>query len=579
MRELGEEESRADLLYYVRHNPCIPDISLIPDTALLVDPAVGGATNIPVQLNKIVKDEKLQKEFDGAMEKELLSWMSLKVLGPRVLKPVQRWVLSMKDKGGVRIPKARLVVMGCFDHREEIESYAPTPSYASQHVVAIFGLTRKLSMAYSDVHTAFLQADLPRDLNLFVRLPDILPPSAATYGFHSGGVYPLLKAAYGLVDSMRLYGSKMDSVSENLGWTMLEDCIYCDVKKDALANPLGANDEIIKNNSKPMACMKGQSARFAVSRFVDDLVCWAKDPVKILSQISKFVDMDAPTTVSDGTSVKLLGLELQKQGHSLFLRQQNYLQPLVESFKRKGKRSLKLVIGDFDPPREEEISLDLVKEYQRGIGRIAWSIATQPKYAVVFSVLSRYSTKPSAALLRVLYTTLVHIYEDASDGLHFERLKTKTPILRIWSDGAYSELHKQARSGGVFQLIDADTDIKSRINIFSWFSKQEKRKVASSTGAELIALSRALKAGHKLGKLIVCLFGEIKIEVKIDSEPLYHQLSSGKSTAEPRLQGLLEYDKQEIAELGATVEVVRTDLELADSLTKIKLINSRVCDV
>eukprot|EP00919_Chromeraceae_sp_WS-2016_P022015 GHVR01052341.1.p1 GENE.GHVR01052341.1~~GHVR01052341.1.p1 ORF type:complete len:206 (+),score=21.98 GHVR01052341.1:561-1178(+) len=200
-------------------------------------------------------------------------------------------------------------------------------------------------------------------------------------------------------------------------------------------------------------------------------------------------------------------------------------------------------------------------------------------YIVVFSVLSRYSTKPSAALLRVLYTTLVHIYEDAYNGLHFVRLETTKPTLRIWSDGAYSEIHKQARSGGVFQLIDANTDISSRINIFSWFSKQEKRKVASSTGAELIALSRALKAGHKLGKLIVCLFGEIKIEVKIDSEPLYHQLSSGKSTAEPRLQGLLEYDKQEIAELGATVEVVRTDLELADSLTKIKLINSRVCDV
>eukprot|EP00919_Chromeraceae_sp_WS-2016_P070672 GHVR01167508.1.p1 GENE.GHVR01167508.1~~GHVR01167508.1.p1 ORF type:complete len:112 (-),score=19.12 GHVR01167508.1:378-713(-) len=72
--------SLVNLLNFIKQNPCVPDGSLIHN-AFLVDPLSGGATNLPIQLKDVVKDEKLIKEFHVAMGKEVESWVKKEGIG------------------------------------------------------------------------------------------------------------------------------------------------------------------------------------------------------------------------------------------------------------------------------------------------------------------------------------------------------------------------------------------------------------------------------------------------------------------------------------------------------------------
>eukprot|EP00919_Chromeraceae_sp_WS-2016_P012367 GHVR01028873.1.p2 GENE.GHVR01028873.1~~GHVR01028873.1.p2 ORF type:complete len:225 (-),score=39.14 GHVR01028873.1:44-718(-) len=154
------------------------------------------------------------------------------------------------------------------------------------------------------------------------------------------------------------------------------------------------------------------------------------------------------------------------------------------------------------------------------------------------------------------------------------------PLLRLWSDASFRRTTLDTRLGYEVQLLDAhthkwescDTKTLTQTNLIGWKSSLFKRKVASTTSAELCALMAAVKQTFLYKSVVEKLWNcECAVEFIIDCDPLYQQLRSKKSKAEPSFQGELDYVVQEIDRLNATIYWTDTHTMQADRLTKLKL--------
>ena len=105
-------------------------------------------------------------------------------------------------------------------------------------------------------------------------------------------------------------------------------------------------------------------------------------------------------------------------------------------------------------------------------------------------------------------------------------------MLAMWVDAAYSVKDCSGRLGYECQLLD-QTDFTKDLaklpshNMFAWRSMKIKRKVASSTAAELLALKEGIEVVPLYSDLVKELWGVTPREVYItDSQPLLAWLAS-----------------------------------------------------
>eukprot|EP00919_Chromeraceae_sp_WS-2016_P015748 GHVR01037317.1.p1 GENE.GHVR01037317.1~~GHVR01037317.1.p1 ORF type:complete len:117 (+),score=2.15 GHVR01037317.1:186-536(+) len=102
-----------------------------------------------------------------------------------------------------------------------------------------------------------------------------------------------------------------------------------------------------------------------------------------------------------------------------------------------------------------------------------------------FSDLSKYSDKPTSSKLRTLKTVLYQL------AMNEKGILLSTKEIRVWTDASYDLALHTGRTGYLIQLVDSDTNQESTINSIAWKSKAIKRKVSSTTAAELFALLQA----------------------------------------------------------------------------------------
>eukprot|EP00919_Chromeraceae_sp_WS-2016_P015747 GHVR01037316.1.p1 GENE.GHVR01037316.1~~GHVR01037316.1.p1 ORF type:complete len:124 (+),score=4.48 GHVR01037316.1:209-580(+) len=109
-----------------------------------------------------------------------------------------------------------------------------------------------------------------------------------------------------------------------------------------------------------------------------------------------------------------------------------------------------------------------------------------------FSDLSKYSDKPTSSKLRTLKTVLYQLAMNEK-GLLLSKLSLDegSAEIRVWTDASYDLALHTGRTGYLIQLVDSDTNQESTINSIAWKSKAIKRKVSSTTAAELFALLQA----------------------------------------------------------------------------------------
>ena len=146
-----------------------------------------------------------------------------------------------------------------------------------------------------------------------------------------------------------------------------------------------------------------------------------------------------------------------------------------------------------------------------------------------------------------------------------------------WVYGSFSLTTCEGRVGYEVQVVDADGvekvkgafDKIQRTNLVAWGSNRVKRKLCSTTAAELMALVGAVKAVPAYISLIESLWGvKPKVIYLTDSQGALGWLRKRKAEKDPAMQGYVELVCERIEETGAEIYWVDTKSQRADRQTK-----------
>ena len=129
----------------------------------------------------------------------------------------------------------------------------------------VYGLSRKWRAAKVDVRTAFLQTESQEEL--YLKMPKDLPDEAKELGYEPGGVYPMLKAVYGRIDSARLFTTKFKtSAGEIDGWRECSESILvhsCEGERDNVDGLLIMHmDDLLCFSKVPKPMLKNLGTKF-----------------------------------------------------------------------------------------------------------------------------------------------------------------------------------------------------------------------------------------------------------------------------------------------------------------------------
>uniref|UniRef100_A0A0G4FMI5 RNase H type-1 domain-containing protein n=1 Tax=Chromera velia CCMP2878 TaxID=1169474 RepID=A0A0G4FMI5_9ALVE len=184
---------------------------------------------------------------------------------------------------------------------------------------------------------------------------------------------------------------------------------------------------------------------------------------------------------------------------------------------------------------------------------LGWVYCTTANLAYLFSELSCYDSHPSGSKLVAALLALIRAREKG-DCLQFSGVDD--PKFALFVDAAYSLSRCEGRGGFEACLVDKKESIKNMrfSNLMAQKSKRIKRKLISSTSAELCALVDSVKQLFQWKRLAEALWMKpLEVEVYTDSAPLMEQLESGQSRREPRMDSLLAYAHQKLRALKAKV--------------------------
>ncbi len=221
------------------------------------------------------------------------------------------------------------------------------------------------------------------------------------------------------------------------------------------------------------------------------------------------------------------------------------------------------------PP--EDVRPEFGKAQQAWTGVLGWAAKTQPHLSVVFSEISKNSTKPSAQ--SVLNAKRACEYAKATH----KRLVLEgvaRPAIVWWVDASYSIRSCDGRVGWEVQVVDEKT-INDKIymiqesNLVAWRSRRCDRKLASTTSGELVALQEGVKAVPAYTRLVEAVWGvKPRVVFVTDSQPLLGWLRKGWVDTDPHLQGVLDFVKGRLDEMGSEVLWVESEQQRADRHTK-----------
>ena len=148
------------------------------------------------------------------------------------------------------------------------------------------------------------------------------------------------------------------------------------------------------------------------------------------------------------------------------------------------------------------------------------------------------------------------------------------PVIVWWVDASYNITTCEGRLGWEVQVLDVSEMPKGleslpRSNLVAWKSRRCKRKLASTTSAELMALLEGVKAAPAYARLVQVLWGKKpKVVFVTDNQPMLGWLRTGWVQTDPAFQGVLDLVRGRIEELCAEVLWVRTSEQRADRQTK-----------
>ncbi|CAM8881378.1 unnamed protein product [Rhodiola kirilowii] len=235
-----------------------------------------------------------------------------------------------------------------------------------------------------------------------------------------------------------------------------------------------------------------------------------------------------------GHAKKILGVNIirDKRNKKIYLSQSDYLNKVVDKFAMKSAKSASIPLGGHleltkaDCPVTDQDKLKMSKiPYDVAVGSVMYAmLCTRPDLAFAISVLSRFMSNPGENHWLGMKYLLRYLSSTTNIGLMYADFDTKHDIVGyVDSDYATNKDNRKSTTSFFFTWAG---------NCISWKSQLQSIVALSSTEAEYIAATEAVKEAICLKGLIKEIQGVSRIPVlHMDSQsalylckdPVYHE--------------------------------------------------------
>ncbi len=449
------------------------------------------------------------------------------------------WVFTYKkDKHGRVIKcKARLVVCGNQQSKCDLPTRATTLAAASFRTLLAIIAKFDLETLQMDAVNAFVNAELPSNETVFMRMPPGVPAMR-----HQ--VCRLNKALYGLRRSPLLWQTTFTNALRDIGFKELpqEPCV---ATKDGVICFFFVDDIVFAYRKE-----KEQVAKDAAERLQQ------RFEMKIMDDFKWFLGMR---------------IDRDRQNRKLFLSQASYIQKIAEQF---GLTDINTTKADtpmtehelLPAPDDEIITPESNHLYQSKIGSLLFAaISTRPDIAFAASRLSRFNQRAGKLhhdaadrAIRYLYTTRYHclVYGGEDDLRSFV----------CASDASFADntLDRKSSQGYIFTLFGGPV---------AWRANKQDTVTTSSTEAELLALSQAAKEAIYMARLFKALSLELNepLSIQCDNRQTLRLLLEESLKLQTKLRHVdihSHWLRQEVQRRAIHLEWRESKKMMADGLTK-----------
>lgn len=496
--------------------------------AFFVDPSTVGQAKSSecAESWRLAMDEEIKSHGDNH------TWSLVKL--PEGRKAIKaKWVFKTKrdENGEILRYKARLVAKGCSQKYgiDYDETYSPVVRYSSVRLLIALAVQKKMKIHQMDAVTAFLQGDLDEDI--FMEQPE-------GYDDGSGRVCKLNRAVYGLKQAGRQWNLKLDAALLGFGLkkSRMDPCVYF-----------------------------RENAKLLIAIYVDDFLIFYKETGELdemrnlLNGAFKMKDL--------GPAKSCIGIRIRQTGKSIELDQTHYVLEILERF---GMADCKPVQNPCDT--NQKLSKELVNDgnslvdivpYQEAVGSLLFLMqATRPDIAFAVNNVSRFNGNHS------------EIHWQAVKRI-FRYLRGTTELrLRYTSDNA-EEMHAFTDADWASEVDDRRSCsgyvLKMANAAISWASKRQPIVALSSTEAEYIALSSAVKEIIWTRQLLEEIDGKLGRPTTLYCDNQSTIKLAASDAFRPRTKHIdirFHHVREKIEDKTIDVDFLSTTKMIADSLTK-----------
>ena len=389
----------------------------------------------------------------------------------------------------------------------------------------------------SDVETAFLHGDLHE--TIYMEKPEGMKN-------RDSECLLLLKPIYGLVQAAREWWKKLVGSLKECGFeeTLIDPCLLLKDTKAGVVTVAIYIDDLLWNGPEKM--VKQEIERLMRSGFI----------------------MTVTKDLSDYLSCKITFSTDNKRG---CVTQPHLIKNLEEKFSDQVKDMKKYDTpgtpgfhGVREKPEEDFSAETLQSEYRTGVGMLLYLVKhSRPEIANAVRELSKVLGKASEADLKEMRRVIKYVLDTRTRGLKLEpKMEGNQWNLEIFSDSDFAGDKEKRLSVSGFILYLCGVPV-------SWKSKSQKSVALSSTEAEYVALSEAVKEIKFVAGLMKTLKVEVKhpLKVRVDNiGAIYLAENKNVSPRTKHIDTRYHFVKQFVDEEGE-IEFVRSEDNHADGFT------------
>jgi Reverse transcriptase (RNA-dependent DNA polymerase) len=431
--------------------------------------------------------EAIRKELMSMKTREVWNVVSLDKV-PEGRKIIGcKWVFKKKRNG---VQRARLVALG-YSQVPGIdfsENFAPVIDDATFRLVLTL-IQRENLEAYSlDVETAFLHGKLEEEI--YMKKPK---GYKEVFGDQSDLCLRLKKSIYGLVQAARQWWKKFKSEMDKIGFvnSQVDPCLFLKVKDE-------------------MKCV--------LTLYVDDsIIAGDKELIEdTISDLKKVFNIKVQGNLED-----YLGCEITRSEKGFCIGQKRIIEDLVQRLKSylSGREFKTPSPGGYGVTRPSKDSKDCLKNeeqvlYRSAVGSLLYLVKhSRPDLANSIREFSKVMDCAEQSHWKELLRMVKYVSLSRNKELCLFPDKNDTWMLEVFSNSDYSGDKDTRRSVSGYVIYCNGSPI-------AWRSKGQKLVTLSSTEAEYVAISEAVREVRFVYQVMRSLKIEVKLPIRVNVDNL-----------------------------------------------------------